>query len=75
VSTELLEEIRRGLRLLRLLLAEPRYAAHPAMQSPMQSIKRSVQGQINFIAFIRGRQDKTYRSLQHKLDTLEPVRA
>lgn len=70
VSPELIEEIGRGLRFLKLMLAEPKYSVHPAMRSPMMAIRRSVQGQINFVAYIRGRQDKAYRSLQKKLDDL-----
>lgn len=72
VSDELIEEIKRGIRFLMLISQEARYASHPAMRAPVQSIRRSVQGQINFVAYIRGRQDKVYLKLQRKLDSLLP---
>lgn len=72
VSDAFIDGIKDDIRVLNALAAPRMIQRRIFDQRPVEKLRKSIRGQINFVAFIRGREHKSVRKLRKRLaDSLE----
>ncbi len=73
VSPAFLKHLKADLKALKLLSEQRMLRRGIVMALPLNKLRQSIRGQINFVGMIRGWEDELYRRLMQKLQRLSAV--